>query len=224
MNMVKAVFRLLWEPCLSHLAAMLGFKSLKAQTTCKACSDHHKSWQILTIFLYGTLNEILCDYLKNASTENPSVAGLYEYIGKCKNPNYRFMCDVTFNTVLPLFVFRGGVRKNNTQFINAGKCKFLKLFYGFNMWNYQYIIIQDLKTRILAPLEVRNFIETNETFSISGHDSKGEGGDFVLENINKKVMKLLPQGIPQERDWLNVCRNLDSITEVILFQESKTCL
>ena len=50
-NMTKACFRLLWDVALSELGKMLGFNSIKAQSACKSANDHHKAWQMLTIFL-----------------------------------------------------------------------------------------------------------------------------------------------------------------------------
>ena len=60
-NMVKALFKLLWEVALSDLAQLMGYKSIKAQVACHNATDHHKSWQILHTFLYATANElVLC--------------------------------------------------------------------------------------------------------------------------------------------------------------------
>ncbi|KAJ8307906.1 hypothetical protein KUTeg_014553 [Tegillarca granosa] len=54
----------------------------------------------------------------------------------------------------------------------------------------------------------------NATFSVSGNISKGEGGDFVVENRNRKVKKCLPSGLPTENKWLSVYRNIDRLDKV----------
>ena len=46
-NLTKALFKLLWNVLLKDLALMLGWKSIKALTSCEKCSDHHKAWQML---------------------------------------------------------------------------------------------------------------------------------------------------------------------------------
>ncbi|XP_053402977.1 uncharacterized protein LOC128558141 [Mercenaria mercenaria] len=195
---------------------MLGYRSPRALICCKSCTDHHKAWMILNIFLQGTVDEILTTYIKYCTNERqtPSVTGLYQYISISKDKNFRFLCDATFNIVLAVFVFRSGVRRNNSKFIMAGKSKFIKLFYGFNHTYYQEIVYRDLKTRTLAPQEVKEFLEKTESFSVSGHESKGEGGDFVLEAVNGKSKRWLPPGIPQHQHWLQVCRNLDLLDKI----------
>ena len=55
------------------------------------------------------------------------------------------------------------------------------------MAGYQEIDYRELKMRVLAPDSVNKYIQDNEPFSISGHPSKGEGGDFVLENKNNTI-------------------------------------
>lgn len=189
MNAVKACFRLLWEVCLEDLAKMLGYRT--PRVCCKSCTDHHKSWMIINIFFNGTLDELLTTYV--AHDQTPTVAGLYNYISKCEDRNFRFMCDVVLNYVLAIFVFRCGVRRNNAEYIMAGKCKFMKLFYGFNHTFYQEIIYRDMKTRVLAPPSVQEFLQRTESFSVSGHPSKGEGGDFVLEAFNRRSKRWLPR-------------------------------
>ncbi|XP_053374886.1 uncharacterized protein LOC123530450 [Mercenaria mercenaria] len=212
MTAVKACFKLLWDVCLQDLAKMLGYRTPRALMCCKACPNHHKSWMILTIFFYGTIDEILTTYI--SQDEAPTVAGLYTYIGSCKHRNFRFMCDVVLNYVLAIFAFRCCTRRNNTDYIMAGKSKFMKLFYGLNHTNYQEIMYRDFKTRVLAPTAIKDFICKNESFSVSGNISKGEGGDFVLEAYNRRAKRWLPPGIPKQHHWVNVCRNLNLLEKV----------
>lgn len=47
-----------------------------------------------------------------------------------------------------------------------------------------------------------------------GHNSKGEGGDFLLEKINRKIKRWMPPGVPNEKRWQRVCRNLDRIEKL----------
>ena len=75
----------------------------------------------------------------------------------------------------------------------------------------------DLKMRLLAPPEIQNYISDNESFSTSGHASKGEGGDFVLENRNKRIKSLIPKGVPTEDVWLQACRSFDTLDKVSYF-------
>ncbi|XP_062618577.1 uncharacterized protein LOC134280164 [Saccostrea cucullata] len=48
----------------------------------------------------------------------------------------------------------------------------------------------------------------------SGHPSKGEGCDFILESRNKMTKKWLPPGAPKEKHWNQACRNLDKLEKI----------
>lgn len=64
-NITKALFKLLWPVIFIDLAKMLGFRTIKALTCCEAATNHHKSWQILQIFLKGTSRELLLPYVRS---------------------------------------------------------------------------------------------------------------------------------------------------------------
>lgn len=63
--------------------------------------------------------------------------------------------------------------------------------------------IRDSLTRIQCPPEVLAFIERHESYSLSGNESKGEGGDFVLEAKNRETKRLVPSGVPTNQIWTN---------------------
>ena len=218
-NMVKALFKLLWEVALSDLAQLMGYKSIKAQVACQNATDHHKSWQILHILLYATADELVLPYVRKCLSEKqtPSLTKFYDWLKTVKDSNYIFMQEAIFTYVYSLFLFRAAVRRNNSEVLLAARTKFSSMFYGFNMTSYQEIDYRDLKMRLLAPPEIQNYIGDNESFSTSGHASKGEGGDFVLENRNKRIKSLIPKGVPTEDVWLQACRSFDTLDKVSNF-------
>jgi len=83
------------------------------------------------------------------------------------------------------------------------------------MINFQQIEYRDLKTRVLLPEQLHSFFTNNESFSISGYNFKGEGGDFVLESKNRKFKQWMPPGLPDEKRWLRSVRNIDRLDKVI---------
>ncbi|XP_062590246.1 uncharacterized protein LOC134251841 [Saccostrea cucullata] len=173
-NMTKALFKLLWDVCLlMELAKMLGFKSPKALAACQAAHDHHKSWQILEIFLFAMSGELLVPYVRQAlEKETPSVE---EFLASNKTPNEALMAKIVFDHSLALHVFRAG-----------------------------------------CPPAVNEFIRKNEAYTVTGHESKGEGGDFVLENLNRKSKGFMPPGLPTDEKWLTISRNIDKLDEIRL--------
>ena len=48
--------------------------------------------------------------------------------------------------------------------------------------------------RTMTPDSIKIFITLNDSFSTSGHPSKGEGGDSVIENKNKESLKIKIKG------------------------------
>jgi hypothetical protein len=214
-NAVKAIFKLLSDVSFKELAKLLGYRTHRALVCCFKCTDHHKAWQLLKIYFFGTMDEILrqflCDSYKNKKQQ--SINEFYNYISE-SGPSIRFMCDSLFNYVFPIFLYRCAIRRNNSRYILAGRSMFMRLFFVTNMTNYQELIFKDLKARVLAPAEVKTFLEKTESFSVSGNISKGEGGDFVLESVNGKTKRWLPPGIPTEKHWLKVCRNVDTLDKV----------
>ncbi|XP_062592407.1 uncharacterized protein LOC134253831 [Saccostrea cucullata] len=217
-NMVKCIFGFLWKVAFEDLGKMLGFKSATALASLRACADHHKSWQTLQIFLHAMSEELITPYVRHCKSDNlhPSLAGYYGWL-QSSQPTalYEFMREVVFTYCLSIHVFRAGVRRNNTDAINCSKAKFAPLFFGLNMPFYMETYIRDSLTRLQCPPEVLAFIERHESYSVTGNDSKGEGGDFVLEAKNRETKRLVPSGVPTNQMWTNICRNVDRLGQVL---------
>lgn len=79
-NMVRTCFKLLWEVILKDLGYMLGLRSITAQTSCQKACAHHKSWQMLYIFLERTAAELLLPFvrLSNMECKAPTVNVYYK--------------------------------------------------------------------------------------------------------------------------------------------------
>ncbi|XP_046560156.1 uncharacterized protein LOC124269189 [Haliotis rubra] len=54
-----------------------------------------------------------------------------------------------------------------------------------------------------------------EVISASGHVSRGEGADFILEASNRRVKMWMPPGVPTEHSWRRSCRNLDKLEKML---------
>lgn len=82
------------------------------------------------------------------------------------------------------------------------------------MTHYQELHVRDCILRSSMPKEINSFVEATESISVSGHPSKGEGGDFILESKNRRTKMWLPTGLPTEENWMRVCRNQDRLEKV----------
>ena len=63
-NLTKAMFKLLWKVVIKDLALMLGWRSIKALTSCETCTDHHKAWQMLQILFSAGTKALLKPYVR----------------------------------------------------------------------------------------------------------------------------------------------------------------
>lgn len=75
------------------------------------------------------------------------------------------MQEIVFTYILALYMFRVGVRRNNTKVMMAGRLKFAPLFFGLNKFNYQQIEILDSMMRLSAPPDIQHFIHENESMT-----------------------------------------------------------
>ncbi|XP_021356987.1 uncharacterized protein LOC110452664 [Mizuhopecten yessoensis] len=214
--MIKGLFKFLWEVFLKDIAKMLGYRSPKAQLAAHAASDHHKSFQMVEIALFGMADELLLPYFRErmAAGVGVSAVDFMVWMRDVASPNFLFMVDIVFTYLLSVYVFRAGIRRNNSSVILSSRASFTDLFYGLNMTHYQELELTDLMVRAQAPPQVKHFLAATESFSVSGNHSKGEAGDFILEAKNRRCKMWMPPGVPTEQRWLRVCRNFDRLEEI----------
>ena len=145
-----------------------------------------------------------------------SLDWFYNWLSCATHPNIVFMQVAIFTYCLALHIFKASVRRNNSQVIQASKAKFVPLFFGLNMPFYMEIYIRDSFLRMQCPKEVAEFIQGNESYTVSGNDSNVEGGDIVLESKNKVTKKLIPPGLPEQKHWTTVCRNVHRLGKLCI--------
>ena len=63
MNSCKAFLGLNWEVFVCEVVKLLGFKSDRAISFAKKCSDHHKTWQILEIMYLAIADELFVPFV-----------------------------------------------------------------------------------------------------------------------------------------------------------------
>lgn len=77
---------------------------------------------------------------------------------------YRFLMEAIFTYTLSVYMFRAGVRRNNTDVIKASRVKLSTIYFGMSKTNYQKIKIIDIITRVCAPPDVQTCIQQHESF------------------------------------------------------------
>ena len=104
-----------------------------------------------------------------------------------------------------------GIRRNNHLLAKSGKYMFKECFHGRCYPKYQSIEIHDTLQHQVLPESIQTLLDNHTSISRSDDKSKGEDCDFILEELNKETKKWLPRGVPKEKVWYNVCRNLETL-------------
>ena len=72
------------------------------------------------------------------------------------------------------------------------------------------------------PPEIKELMEKFISGSKNGTFGKCQGGDAMLEELNKESKSWLKtSGIPTNEQWLQVFRNIDDLTQVGFFKRNK---
>lgn len=148
MNMAKTFVNHNWDVFMSELARELGFLSEAAQKFLKKGSDHHKTMSFLKVAHLGFWHELLVPYVRSrlAGGEEFSVNDfLYNWVVSVgwKNPNYRYIFNVTWTYLMAIQLLHVGVRRNNTEYIRAGHMAFAPLFHKNSASKYALIDLHD---------------------------------------------------------------------------------
>ena len=215
MNSIKAFFELNWEVFLSDLCEVMGYKSETAKYVAKTCKDHHKAWELIMIFFLGTLRELVTIYVREKRDSVHSTTGFFEFTkSKANNPNFIYMFSQIATYAFAIINFRMGMRRNNHMVMLSAVNKVNGVFHGRNHPFYQLIEVYFMAQLFTMQKEVNDIYELYSTISLSGDPSKAEDWDFVLENVNKKTQSWIPKGVPNDKIWLNVCRNVDPLEKL----------
>ena len=127
---------------------------------------------------------------------------------------YMLYYHFTFTYLLAFNLYTEATGKNHSLRMVAARIQFAPLFYSFKHPKYQLLHLQDLFERAQMPDKIRSYVESHESFSSSGSQNCGQGGDFVQEESNKLIKLFLPPGIPSQEIWTCVCRKAETLKEL----------
>ena len=216
MNAARSFVKLNWDVFTSTLGYELGFISIKAQEYSRKGSDHHKTWHFLELLYLSLSMELVTPYINNLPSGTKSTGdGYWNWFENIIDPNYVYLQHMTFTYLYSLMMLRAGVRKCNATAVGDAKTKISCLFFGRNHPIYQNIVYLDTLDTVLMPPPLKDIKNKYISGSRTGNIGKSQGGDALLEEINKDSKSWLKMaGIPSERHWLWVFRNVDSLNKV----------
>ena len=157
------------------------FRTEKAYQVFVCCSDNHKAWQSLEIFLYGTVLEPFHIHIKETGVTEPNAIGFLKWQKAVKPSNLKVMLQLVLKFALGIYIQRIGDRHNDSTISDAGRFAFMDLFYGFKHPLYQELEYQDLKNKATYPEALKKQRQQNLTYSLSKDPGRCQGGDFMLE-------------------------------------------
>ena len=212
MNQIKCLFKILDNISLDALGReVLGFKSPNAYSYFIEAKDTHKSYQALLVLLEGTACEMCRLFLKDQNDFPKTAQGFLNWCSENSNETFSFVYQIIFNFALAIYVQKVGVRMNNWNLIDAGRMKFLPLFYSFNHPIYQEVEYRDLCNRAMYPNTISDVLESQSCFNISSLPMNHQGGDFCLENKIKAHKLIAPKGKISQQMWKTLSRGLDEV-------------
>ena len=216
LNEAGILLKLLWHPLISQLASMVGFRTPRAKDVVREGIDHHRTRQILSVCLEALSKELVLPFVHECirNEEEVSVEGYRKYFKNVQNQSYIFFYDIAFSYLLSFHLLTEAIRKNNSRRILAARIQFAPLFYSFHHPKYQQLHLRDIWQRAQMPEPLLEFVNSNESFSLSGKNNTGQGCDFLHEELNKKIKSLLPPVMPTNEVWTRVCRKLKDLEEI----------
>ena len=215
MNMVKGIVELTWDVFWRELAILMNFKSESALACAKKVSDHHKGWTLCRISRIAVTQELILPFVRQqlaAANPNLSASAFLKFVMNCTDPNYTFMCDIMFELLDSIFMYRAGQRCTDAHMMIAARAKFAKLWCGRIHPLYRELEMSDSLQFMRMPKEVQVLVMESMSLNLSGRPNTGEGADFRLEEVNRQVQQWLP-GNPTLKDWHTACSNYDELKE-----------
>lgn len=148
MNMARHFMALNWDVYLSKLGSELGFVSEAAQKFLRKGSDHHKTMSVLKVAQIGLWKELLIPYIRERLSTGSAISVndyLYTWMPEVgwKNATYGYTFGMTWTYLMAIWVFRMGVRRNNSTYVRAGQMTFSPLFHRNSVSKYALIDLHD---------------------------------------------------------------------------------
>ena len=190
LNMAKALLAVLWIPFLSDFAKELGFRSPKAQDIVRKGIDHHRSRQILGAILEALSCELLVPFVKLCKLDGveATTTGYFSWVeSNVLDPVYLFLFHMCFTFILSFHLYNKATRKNNHTNMMAARVAYAPFFFGTPHPKYRELHLRDMCQRVQYPQELADYMVSHESFSISSVDNRGQGADFVHEEVNKLI-------------------------------------
>ena len=214
MNQLKTFFTVLDKIMLEPLGKMvLNFETQQAYNYFRQCKDNHKAWQAFEVFLHGTIMELIRLYC--AKEKDPTPLGFLEWQAEINTPVLKLMTHLTLNIGLGIYIQRIGDRNNDVDCSEAGRLRFLDMFYAFNHPIYREVEYSDLRNKAIYPPKVKELCDNNISFTSSNVQNSHQDGDFKLEEKIRSMKRMSPKGVVSSEMWTRVARSINKVDTMV---------
>ena len=112
---------------------------------------------------------------------------------------------------LAIYIQRIGDCNNDAKMSNAGRYKFIDLFFLFKHPIYREVEYRELWNKVLYPPEIQVLLESNLSYSSSDKEQTCQGADFILEEKVKSQKSIAAKGIVSVKVWQRISRSVDKV-------------
>ncbi|KAK3086082.1 hypothetical protein FSP39_013206 [Pinctada imbricata] len=212
MNMVRAFSDLFYDIVLKEFYMSQGYISPKALAFARACSDHHIAYDNMMKFREALWLELI--YTVSQCSENDlNFESFLSSVFDSKDKTLNFLVTSLLPLLESIFIFREGVRKNDTTLIESARHLFRPVWYGRNHPKYIRIDFFEQCSRNIMPPEILSVIKCHESVTSNGRGDAHQGLDFILEEFNRNVKNQI-SGAADSEKWVRVVRNYEALFDL----------
>eukprot|EP00111_Clytia_hemisphaerica_P014328 TCONS_00042193-protein len=134
---------------------------------------------------------------------------------KTQGSNLQYFANMILTYLFSLMFYRVSVRRNYCEGVLFAMEKLSTLFFVRNHPIYQKIVHYNRLVMAQMPFEVKEVLKPAFCTSTTGNVDSCQGGDAVLEEINKKIKRWLSNvGVPSGTSWIETIRSLDNLEQL----------
>ena len=158
MKLAQSAVDVLWAFVYEAFAKSQGYTTPKQLAWAKSCKDHHRTFDEMSRFTDGVLDELLRPYVLFDSTPTP--AGFYEWAKRYTgNLTFTWLLHMVTRYCYGLFMFRRGMRHNNMALLLEARRLLTPIIHARNHPGYQVIELYEESDRLALPDLLRDLLD-----------------------------------------------------------------
>jgi len=209
MKLVQCAVDVLWSFTYQKFSETRGYTTERQQEWAKSCKDHHRSFDELSRFTDGSIDELLYPYVH--SVNDPSPAGFFTWAEQYRgNHTFTLLLQLVVRCCFGVMVYRHGLRHNVIETRLLGRRCLTPLIHARNFPNYQLIDVWDESDLLAYPEEIASVFNIHSSLSRSGRGDAHQSLEAIIEELNQQIKTWLT-GDEDSDLWRRIIRNLEKL-------------